>query len=313
MKKRTHLKFVILILFFLIAFKTPSNAKGPVGLLIQSKGDVYHTYQGKNFKKVYRNMFLFNGSVLYTNPGGTCRFIDQINSKLVDISENSEIKIFDTGIHVVKGDISQRPLNGGFLNSIRRKYSKAQKYSSIQRASYKKTDLDFSTAKLIVISKEYPDIVWENIGKQYKYKLNINGKTYDIKPDKIKHKDFIRFSLTDLLPGQYHYSVSVLKDDYVIAHSDPNNTIVFSEEEQDYVNDSQVCLNELGETNLFLKAILLEEKGFIVAAMDLFRKHSELNIHNNQARLFLIQTYCDLKLKKCKINEIKSLYQNYEE
>ncbi|KPA11094.1 conserved hypothetical protein, secreted [Candidatus Magnetomorum sp. HK-1] len=316
MKNKKYFKSVIILFIVLlwIVFQAPSYAKGPVGLLIQSDGDVYHTYRGKNRKKVYRNMFLFSGSILMTDPGSTCRFIDQINSKLVDISENSEVQFISTGIHVVKGEISQGPLNGGFLNGIRRKYSRAQRYSSIQRSSYQKTDIEFSTAKSIVISKEYPDIVWENIGSHYTYQLNINGNTYDIIPDNNTDKDIVRYTLTDFEPGSYTYIVAVLQDEKILVQSNPNHKIIIlSEKEQGKIANSQICLKELGETNLFLKAYFLEEKGFIVAAMDLFRKHSELNNHNNQARLFLIQTYNDLKLGKCKTREIKSLYQYNED
>ena len=315
MKSKESLKPAFIVtLLLIIAFQAPSYAKGPLGLLIQTEGDVYHQYRGKNIKKVYRNMFLFNGSSLLTRVGSTCRFIDQVNSKLVDISENSEVLFTNTGINVIKGKISEKPLNGGFFNGIRRKYSKAQRYSSIQRSSYKKTDIEFSTAKSIVISKKYPDIVWENVGRNFNYKLNVNGQSHIIKSDKISNNDIVRFTLADLLPGSYTYTVAVLENDEIISQSNPKNKIiVLSENKQEEIDTSQSCLNELGTTNLFLKAFFLEEKGLSVAAMDFFKKNSESNLHNNHARLFLIQAYNDLKLKKCKAREIKTLYQNYED
>jgi hypothetical protein len=300
--------FIMVIIPFVLL--SSSHAKrGPVGLLIHANGDVYHTYRGKNQKKVYRNMFLFNGSSIKTTMNSTCRLIDQVNSLLVDLSENTEIQIIKEGIHVVKGSISKGPINGGLLNGFRRKYSRAQRYSSIQRRAIKKTDLNFFTAKFIVISKKYPDIVWENVGAEYEYQLTISGKKYNVKPSK-EHIDIVRFSLTDLLPGQYSYKVDVVKNNEIVASSDPGHQIIMlSDKKQQEIENSKEYLKKYDADNFFLEAYHLDEKGLKVAALDLFQKYLATNQNNNDTRMFLIKAYNELGLKKCKAKEMVFFYQ----
>jgi hypothetical protein len=288
-----------------------AEAHGPVGLLIQTQGDVYHSFRDKNQKKVYRNMFLFKGSTIKTGPASTCRFIDQVNSKLIDVEENSEVQLINTGVHVVKGNVTQGPVNGGFLQGIRRKYRRVQRYSSIQRHAHKESGIEFSTAKKIVISKKFPDIVWENIGKQYRYQLQINNQ--DIMVPAPQNSDIVRYPLTNLEPGQYNYKVTVLDNNLPIAFSDPKNQIVvISDKEQNKIDCSKQCIVQFGAENLFIQAYHLEENGLIVAAMDLLEKTAQTDKQNNDVRMFLIKSYNDLKLMKCKKKELVFFYQNLE-
>jgi hypothetical protein len=307
--QKFFLMFILLVCIVGIHFNADAN--GPVGLLIQTEGDVYHSFRGKNQKKVYRNMFLFKGSTIKTGPESTCQFIDQQNSKLVDVLENSEVQLISTGVHVVTGKIKQGPVNGGFLQGIRRKYRRVQRYSSIQRRAHKNVDIDFSTANKIVISRKYPDIVWENIGDQYVYQLHINKKIYKIPAP--KNSDIVRYTLKDLEPGQYTYKVTILKDNAPIACSDPTNQIVFiSDEKQAELDYSKHCIAQLGHENQFIQAYHLEENGLKVAAMDLLSQYAKENQENNDVRLFLIKTYNDLNLKKSKKKELVFFYQILE-
>jgi len=302
------MRSLYLLLFIIVGIQFNAEAYGPVGLLIQTNGDVHHSFRGKNEKKVYRNMFLFEGSTIKTGPGSSCRFIDQVNSKLIDVQEKSEIQLINTGVHVVSGKITQGPVNGGFLQGIRRKYRRVQRYSSIQRRAHKQVDIDFSTAKRIVISKKYPDIVWENIGKQYKYQLHINNHIYSIPAP--QNSDIVRYTLINLAPGKYPYKVVVFRDSKQLISSDPNNQIeVISDEKQSEIEYSKHCIAQLGEQNLFIQAYHLEEKGLIVAAMDLLKASSQSDHANNDVRMFLIKTYNDLKLKKCRKQELAFFYQ----
>jgi hypothetical protein len=301
----------LIVIVCIVGIHFNAAAYGPVGLLIQAEGDVYHSYRGKNQKKVYRNMFLFKGSSIKTSPGSTCRFIDQVNSKLVDVLENSEVQLVNTGVHVVSGKIKQGPVNGGFLQGIRRKYRRVQRYSSIQRRAHKQVDIDFSTASKIVISNKYPDIVWENMGDHFVYQLHINNKTYTIPAP--KNSDIVRYPLRDLNPGQYTYKVTVLKDNVPIAASEPTNQIIFiSDEKQAGIDYSKHCIAQLGHENLFIQAYHLEENGLKVAAMDLLSHFSKENRENNDVRMFLIKTYNDLNLKKSKKKELVFFYQILE-
>lgn len=306
-----QLKTLCLVLVFIAGIHYNAEAYGPVGLLIQTQGEVFHSFRGKNQKKVYRNMFLFNGSTIKTGPGSSCRFIDQENSKLIDVQENTEIQIINTFVHVVSGKISTGPVNGGFLQGIRRKYRRVQRYSSIQRRAHTHKNIDFSTAQKIVISRKYPDIVWENIGDQYKYQLLIDNHVYQVPAT--QESDIVRYTLKQLKPGQYTYKVNVLKDNELISHSDPaNQIVVISDDDQEAIDYSKQCIDQLGGENLFIQAYHLEEKGLKVAAMDLLKKYAETDASNNDVRMFLIKTFNDLKLKKCKKKELVFFYQHLE-
>jgi len=295
-------------------FLAPTHAKrGPVGLLIQAQGEVFHSYRGNNQKKVYRNMFLFNGSIVITEKGSTCRLIDHVNSKLIELSENTEIQMIEQGVHVVKGNITEGPINGGVLNGFRRKYNRAQRYSSIQRSAHVKFDFVFKTAASITISKKYPEIVWENVGAEYHYRLYVAGKKYVVEPSKTDN-EIVRYSLAELQPGQYSYKIEVVEKDNVVTFSDPGNQIVMlSDREQQEIDDSGLCLKDFGENNFFLQAYHLDEKGLKVAAMDLFQKYSSQHKTNNDTRMFLIKTYNDLELTKRKTKEMLYFYQFLED
>jgi len=305
-----YLRSFCVIFVFITGGYCSAEAYGPVGLLIQAQGEVYHSFRGKHQKKVYRNMFLFKGSTLKTGPKSTCRFIDQVNSKLINVKENSEIQILNTGLHVVSGKVTQGPVNGGFLQGIRRKYRRVQRYSSIQRSAHQNVEIDFNTAKNIVISKKYPDIVWDNTGSQYHYQLNINKKTYKIPAQKT---DIVRYTLDNIKPGKYAYKVTVFKNDVPLKSSDPTNQIVvISEKEQAKMDYSKYCIEQLGSENLFIQAYHLENNGLKVAAMDLLRKNVTEDHTNNDVRMFLIKTYNDLLLTRSKKKELVLFYQNIE-
>ena len=76
-----------------------------------------------------------------------------------------------------------------------------------------------------------------------------------------------------------------------------------SADEDKALNDSIAQVQSTTANSNFAVASLLDEKGLLVAAMDLYRKHFADNKDDNDMRPLLIRAYYELKLADLKQKE----------
>jgi hypothetical protein len=287
------------------AFLSPVMAEiqAPQFLLFKPKGQVQYSCDGQHWSAVTRNKFLFQNDHIQTGKDSSCMLLAQKDSTIQSMSENSSMIINKNGLVKKNGVITKTGSVNYLLGNINKKYFKALRCSVLRRSASTSPSYQLKTAKKITVSSKYPDLVWQHVGPEYSYRLNIDSHSFDITAD--NNASTVRFSLPALKSGCHKYFVTVLKDGNPFYEPSKKRKLYFmSEKEQAQLLNQKKAIEEIDPENGFLLGNFLEEKGLIVAAMDYYRHFFERNPEENQMRPFLIKVYSDLRLSQLKKAEI---------
>jgi len=302
--KKTFVLDIILILFSGIVFAAFNE---PVVLLIKPEGNVLYKNKDNKWKKINRTKFLFQGYEVKTGINGNCILINYENNQQSQMIENTTIKIIDSGIAIVKGDLKDKSNGEGIISNLKKKYMHVQQYAVVMRSANTVRNVKLLTAQNVVISKSFPYLVWENIGPIYSYCININDKKYDILGTE---RDMIRFKVPLLEPGEYQYFVEVKYKDKIIYKPRKKCTLTWlSDEENNEISKKIESIKKINK-DLFLIANLLDDLNLYVPAMDNYHKYFQDNQLANDMRPFLIKVYSELKMKNLK-KRLSQLYQSH--
>ncbi|GBC62106.1 hypothetical protein DENIS_3069 [Desulfonema ishimotonii] len=302
---------ICLMMFLLIIFSpagSPATARTePSVLLIQARGAVmFISEKNMPWEMVFRNKFLYEGYRIRTGEGGYCKLIDQQTHLIQTVLSNTEVEVQNTGIRVVRGNISESGPIGDFISCLKRKFARIQKYTTIRRGE-DKSELRLSTIPRITLSESYPDLVWENPGAEYTYQLVIGQKIFDVPAT---DAPMVRFRISGLSPGRSDYHVQVLYKNEICYIPDRRGEIQWLSGEEDHaLREQELCLREIDPDNGFLLGNLMDERRVKVAAMDYYRDFLLENPGINEARPFLMKVYNDLRLKKLKHTEAIRYHQ----
>lgn len=293
----------MLLLGFALLLTTPALAlpNEPVAMLLNAQGKVEYSSDSKNWKEVSRNKFLFQNERVRTGDDSTCKLIDQKTDAVISLKPNSEIEISAGNIKAYSGEIAQEDSPVNFMGILQRKFAKVQKYAVVLRSASKKKHR-FNIANEIVLSQDYPELVWESLGTEYEYRLIVDGKVFDVPAT---DKKIVRFKLPVMKAGEFSYTVQALKNGVVIyTPKKMKNLRWMPDAEQKALIEGKRCIQKIDPCNRFLLANYFDEMGLKVAAMDEYQKFFEENPDENDMRPFLIKVYNDLKLKAMKSEEI---------
>ncbi|KPA13066.1 conserved hypothetical protein, secreted [Candidatus Magnetomorum sp. HK-1] len=304
-------KFILLSIacFFLLSMQpVMANPNPPAFLLIKAEGTVEYCKGQNKWKRIRRNKFLFDKYQVKTIQNSSCQLIDEKNQKSYIVQENSQIKISNNQIITIKGKIYEGQKPGHFENYWEKKFTKVQEYTAALRTKMNKN------IKLIlkdmVLSNEFPEIIWENQGSEYSYRLHINNKIYQVSG---VEGSIVRYIPKRLPAGKYSYQVEVV-DEFgdIISPSEKKSSLIWLSEKE-----SQKIVNRIHEidTNLnnsFIIANFLEDKGLNVPAMDYYKRYFSNNPHENEMRPYLINIYRKLGLKTLRNDECKIYKQNMQ-
>lgn len=297
-----HLVRIILIVALaasLAAGFAMASVGKPVAMLIQAKGDVVWSSDGKTWKNVRRNKFLFEGYHVKTGDGASCKLMNQQTNMIEPIGEGAEVEIHAAGTKVVKGDAVKAESAADFMSFLERKFAKVQKYTAVTRKPTRPSQkIKLKTIGNITLSDNHPDLAWENIGLEYTYRLTVGENAYDIENC---CESVIRFSVPRQNAGDFAYSVQVLYKGEVIYSPERTGTIHWmSDAEVDTFGKKARKIGEIDPGNGFLVGTLMDEHGLKVAAMDQFQNFLDENPESNEVRPFLIMVLDDLELKSLK-------------
>jgi hypothetical protein len=98
-----------LLLLALVSFMIVPSLQAkrvPVGMVFEVDGKVEYSKNGKRWKPVRRNKLMFAGSMVRLNDGSKAKFANQATQKTTNLLANSEIKITDTGMELVSGELA---------------------------------------------------------------------------------------------------------------------------------------------------------------------------------------------------------------
>ncbi|MBF0187826.1 MAG: hypothetical protein HQL50_07860, partial [Magnetococcales bacterium] len=223
------------------------------------------------------------------------------------LGPSSEIKIDSEGATLISGKLSD-PVKafGNLMEGLQNRFSKTQRYTTIRRGASRKR----LTARKITLSQEFPDIVWENIGPGYSYRLIIGEKSIDISQ---REGDVVRYTVSGLKPGIHPFGVEVRKDDQTVFEASMGKLTWLTNEKMARLQEGIRVLQTAVPGDDFLLAGLLEEHGLMVPAMDHYQKHFSNYPEDNDMRPMLVQAYGKLRLEKLRQLEAKRYFKNLDE
>ncbi|MDM8522043.1 hypothetical protein QUF80_01625 [Desulfococcaceae bacterium HSG8] len=287
---------------------TAASENEPSVFLIQADGKVMYSEDGKTWKNIYRNKFLYKGDRLKTGNDGTCKLINHQTGVAESVGSNAEIEILANGTKALKGLLSEAEQSTSLMGFLKRKFTKSQKFAAITRRTRSQKHVELKTVRNITLSEDYPDMVWENVGIEYSYQLIVGEKMFDVPAS---CDALVRFALTPISPGQSDYSVQVLYNGEILYEPGKKGKLNWlSDAEKNSFREKKQLVQEVDPDNGFLLGSFMYEQGLKVAAMDQYRKFLFENPDANEARPFLIQVLNDLKLKTLK--EAEAVVYDYK-
>jgi len=304
MKSRLFVALAFAVGIVLACLPSPLFAADPpVSLLMQVSGTVEHSRDGATWKPVTRNKYLFAGDIIRTGSDGSGKLVDQATNTAQTISANSQIEVAGSSLKAVAGKLSApESASGDLVAGLGNRFAEAQRYTTVRRSVQKDAQaVKLRVVQQVTLSATYPDLAWQSFGRQYSYVATIDGVAHPVSGTE---DEMVRFRVPDLAPGHHVFSVAVLDGGQKIAESDKEGGIVWLSVAEDKVLADQIArIRALNPKDDFSVANQLDEKGVIVAAMDLYRKYFDENKDDNEMRPLLIRAYNELKLIDLKQRE----------
>jgi hypothetical protein len=278
------------------------GAGAPVALLIQANGTVEYSRDGTAWKPVTRNKYLFAGDMIRTGADGSGKLIDQAKSTSQTIAASSQIQVDGTEIKVINGTLSaQEAASGDLIAGLGNRFAEAQRYTTVRRGAKKPNEIKLRLPQEISLSSAYPELAWQNFGKQYSFVLTIDGKAHTVAG---ADGDMVRFKVPELGPGKHTFTMTVTENGKQVAEADKPGSIVWlSADDDKAIAESIAKIRAIDPKDDFSVANLLDEKGLAVAALDLYRKFFTENKDENELRPLLIRAYSELKLDELRQQE----------
>ncbi len=289
-------------LFFLLGSDLYAGKKDPVAVLFQVKGKVQYTKNGKRWKKVRRNKFLFTGYQVRTSNGASGKITSQKTGENFVLGPNSLIVITSKGIETREGDLTDAKQSSKLMSGLMKRFNKSQSYTTVRRSAAK-SGVKIDAVRNIKVSSTYPYLVWESPGKEYDYKLTVGDKSYDIPATS---DGLVRVKLSPF-SGKQPVNISVLKNKEEIVATKPyKQRGVKKERMAEWVSGSNEAnlvesvssIKENFPDNSFMLGSFFEKEGMWVAAMDQYRTYLSENPDEIEMTPYLFRIYKKLKLKE---------------
>ena len=306
----------IISLALLLTFFTSSNIlakKIPLGMLVEIKGKIEYSKNGKRWKKVRRNKFVYKNYLVKVGAESSIKFLNQKTNETTLLTANSEVKVTSDGLEVIEGSLGETSPGGGLLKGLSKQFSKTQKYTTVRRA-VKKGGIELKLATNTV-SKDFFELAWESAGKQYAYRLHLGNKdrktktwtnsaVYDVPST---NNDVVRANIKPISKKQ-KYFVEVLDNNGSVAFTTkPANLKVLSGKKLAKFEELKGQYQSMDDGG-FMYAGLLKDNGLLVPALDqytnFFTEFSD-DEDVNELRPFLIEVYSRLRLAHLKSIELK--------
>jgi len=306
MKKKYYVLISLcFICAIIISDLTPINASNePVALIVNPSGNVFYSHDGKKWISVKRNKFLFNGDHVKTENMGNFSIVIEGKNVFNTLKPESHIKIQNNKVKLIEGKLIEGESMIDLMSNLKRKFNTVHKYTVVLRTPIKKVDITIDYVSEIVLSKDFSDLVWENLGPEYSYYLIVdNNLKIDIPGSS---RDLIRYQFDEpLTPGIHKFGIEVLHEGKLIYKPNNLNRLRWmTDKENDQCKQDVQSILNISKNN-FLAGTYLEEKGLTVAAMDKYHEFFKKNPYENEIRPFLIKIYSDLKLIKLRDAENK--------
>lgn len=287
--------------------------KDPIGVLSQVKGTIEYTKDGKNWKKVRRTKFLFDGYQVKSGPDSTAKITVKETGDNFELHPNSVIDINSDKLAAKEGSITASAASGALMTGLMKKFTKSQSYTTVRR-SHKKKDIKIDAVRELTLSDSYPYMAWNNIGSEYTYQLTVGDKTYDVPAT----GDLIVRVRVEPFQGSQVFKISALKDGNAVVTLEPyksrgklNDHVVTwlsgtnKMEMEKTIKDIQEAYGE----NSFMMGSYFEKQDMWVASMEQYQQYLKENPDEIEMTPYLFRVYKKLKLDDVYNKELEAWKQ----
>ena len=140
-------------------------------MLVEIKGKIEYSKNGKRWKKVRRNKFVYKDYLVKVSADSSVKYMNQETSETTQLTANSKVKVTPEGLEALEGNLGETDAGGGLLAGLSKQFKKTQKYTTVRR-SVQKEGIHLKLATNTV-SKEFSELAWETAGAEYAYRLHI--------------------------------------------------------------------------------------------------------------------------------------------
>lgn len=297
---------VVLLPLTLLAMPVSAEVTAPVAKLQNIEGVVEYSKNGKRWKRVTRNKYLFPGYIVRTEDDSSATVLNQSSGETQNLAERSEVRITNKGLELVRGRLGEPEEEvSSFWQALVNKFSTAQRYTTVRRSVIKKCTVD--TPRKLTVSEDYREVVWRNAGPDCSYRVTVAGEVHEVPV--ASTAEMIRFRLGTLPAGEHELLVEVVQGGEVVyVQKRPTKlTWVEGAELAALQQKEQDIRAQTGNDEIVL-ASFMEDAGLLVPAMDMYRGYMMANPDDNDMRPLLIKAYNNLKLVDLK-NKEATAYQ----
>lgn len=297
MKTLVKITALLTALLF-IAGSVNAGRRDPVAVLFQVKGKVEYSKDGKEWRKVRRNKFLFEGYKLRSGEDGTGRITVKQSGRNFDLKPNTKLEVSADDLVIQEGDLEKASLTSRLISGLIKKFSRSQSYTTVRRSASKQ---ELDAVRSVVVSNEHPFLVWDNICPECSYKLILGDETYEVPSttDKV-----VRIHLNPF-NGTKAFKIAAIKDGTEVdvlkqyrsrgEYKDHTISWIDGERQQQLENDIAALAEEYGDES-FMLGSFYEKEDMWVAAMDHYRNYLTENPDDYEMTPYLFRVYKKLKL-----------------
>ena len=300
---------LLALVSFLVAPTILQAKRVPVGMVFDVDGKVEYSKNGKRWKPVRRNKLMFPGSMVRLNEGSKARFANQATQETTNLLANSEIKITDSGMELVSGELGSKEAAGELLAGLDKKFATTQKYTTVRRSankSGKELTIDLGNMSL---TDEYPMVAWESKGVEYSYRLHVGDTSYDVPATSEK---VVLHRIDPFSERSMKYRVEVLKNGNVLSESKTRRLSWLSGKKLKKFEDDLNAVKQY-DSDGFMMAGVLKDHKLLVPAMQTYESFFSKNNDDediNDLRPFIIEVYARLKLDSLQEETTKAYQAN---
>jgi hypothetical protein len=294
-----------------------AGTKDPVAVLFQVKGNVEYTKNGIKWKKVRRNKFLFVGYQIRSGESGSGIITNRISGKDSILQPNTTLLITDSGLRLKEGKLSKSKRSNALISGLMKRFSRSQSYTTVRRSADQQPDT-FDIVRHIIVTDDYPYLVWENLDHKYRYELAVGSDFYLVEP---RDDSIVRVKLRPFEDTQT-IKIRVFEGNKEVTELQPykkRGTLTahtihwMSKAEKGDFEEAIRTIQKNYPDNDFMLGSLFEREKMWSAAMDQYKMYLEENPDEIEMTPYLFRVYKKLKLKNVYKNELSMWAQAMKE
>jgi len=300
---------VFVVLTYIFVGTSFAGKKDPIGMIFGVEGKVEYnkTPYDNKWRKVRRNKFIFEGYQIRTDIKSSAKIALKKTGETFVVKEDSIINVTKSGLTTINGSIKQFENQNKLLGGLMKRFKKSQSYTTVRRSA-EKSGISIDAVRNVVISSESPIIMWESVGIDYRYELEVGYNTYLIPPD-----TGIIEAVIDTFSGKRKFNIKVFKGDKFIMETGKYRSRgrmkerfikILSRSEQRNIRNAIEAINDNFGDNSFMLGSFYERKKMWFAALEQYKSYLNENPEELEMEPYVFALYKKLKFKKTYKDEL---------